>query len=381
MEYPREWRRNDLWIGLYDIMNVKISNRNGSFTCVMPYYDRTGKRRFKRITGRSKSEVKREAIRFKAEHIDDLSRKKNGCINITVREALDDYILRCERKEKSPATVAAYVSMARSSYNKISEKNVQELTSDDIQKCIDDWKTHMDYPDVQRNRSGKSPKTIRNLYSFLMTAIHLYRPDFQPLVDLPSQRKPNLRVPTDDDIIKILKTVKNTRLEVPILLAATGGLRRSEICALKKEDVGDGVVSVKKANVINKRGEFFIKDTTKTPAGFRHVYVPRIVTDLIKQSTNTGECVVEMSPSALSSAFSRLIMSLSIPHIRLHDLRSYYATVLHTIGIPDVYIQKYGGWSDRPTLQRHYERAQDDKIPEMAKKGIDCFNDMLDTIL
>ena len=33
-----------------------------------------------------------------------------------------------------------------------------------------------------------------------------------------------------------------------------------------------------------------------------------------------------------------------MPHILLHDLRHFFASYLHLKGIPDAYIEKYGGW-------------------------------------
>lgn len=43
---------------------------------------------------------------------------------------------------------------------------------------------------------------------------------------------------------------------------------------------------------------------------------------------------------------------LDIPHFRFHDLRYYSASIMHAIGVPDVYIMERGGWSSDKTLKK-----------------------------
>lgn len=45
---------------------------------------------------------------------------------------------------------------------------------------------------------------------------------------------------------------------------------------------------------------------------------------------------------------------------RFHDLRHYSASIMHAIGVPDVYIMERGGWSSDHTLKRIYCGAMDD---------------------
>ena len=40
-----------------------------------------------------------------------------------------------------------------------------------------------------------------------------------------------------------------------------------------------------------------------------------------------------------------------------HGLRALFASTLHTMGVPDKYIEALGGWSNPATLYRHYIRT------------------------
>lgn len=64
------------------------------------------------------------------------------------------------------------------------------------------------------------------------------------------QECPDLYCPSDDDIKKLLKHVAGTDLEIAILLAAFGPMRRGEICALESSDIKGSKVSVTKSMVM-----------------------------------------------------------------------------------------------------------------------------------
>lgn len=48
----------------------------------------------------------------------------------------------------------------------------------------------------------------------------------------------------------------------------------------------------------------------------------------------------------------------------LHKLRHYFASNAHTLGIPDAYILKLGGWKTDSVMKNVYRHAQSDKIRE-----------------
>ena len=59
-------------------------------------------------------------------------------------------------------------------------------------------------------------------------------------------------------------------MELPVLLAAFGPMRRGEICALTSDDISGNVVHVCKNMVINENKKWIIK-TPKSYAGDRYI--------------------------------------------------------------------------------------------------------------
>lgn len=335
--------------------------KTGQWTCCAYYRDAEGKIRRPRFTGERRSDVERAAAAFSLEHKNDYKLAQEGLLPISFKEAAEKYIKNREAV-LSPSTIREYTRSLRS-YDLINGINVYDLTREQIQALVNSWAATL------------SPKTIRNLHGFLSSVLKAYRPDFIPYSVMPQSIKPNLYTPTDAEIQKLMKAVKGTRLEAPVMLAALSSLRRSEICALTISDIGDGWIRVNKAMVQDKNKKWVIK-STKTEAGTRITYLPKQATDRIKRIAN-GTRVTDMNPTMITSSFSKVLKKNNIQHFRFHALRSYYASALHALGVPDKYIMEWGGWHDQQTLQDHYQKALPDKVPAFAAKGIEHFGKLL----
>ena len=349
--------------------------KSGKWTCCAYYKDATGKVRRPRFTADRKKEAERLAATCSLEHKDDYTAPQKMRVNgrlipteppkmppMTFREAAIKYVQNREAI-LAPDTVREYYRSIDHSYTRINDIDINYITREDVQILANTWAQTL------------SPKTIRNLHGFLSAVLKTYRPEFILTTALPQKIKPRLYTPTDADIQKLLASVRDTRLEIPVLLAALSSLRRSEICALDASDVGDGWIRIDKALVQNKDKKWVIK-TTKTEDGTRITYLPKEVTDRIHQLAPSGR-VVDMNPNMITNSFPKILKQSGLPHFRFHDLRAYYASILHALGVPDKYIMEWGGWHDQRTLQEHYEKTMADKTPDMAQIGINHFQDML----
>lgn len=123
-----------------------------------------------------------------------------------------------------------------------------------------------------------SPKTVRNMHGLLTAAISAYRSDFAIKTDLPKKKRPSLYIPSDADVKRIMEFAKGTPMEIPILLAAFGPMRRSEICALDSDHINGNIVHVEYAMVQNEDKEWVIK-VPKTFAGDCFIDVPDFVAE------------------------------------------------------------------------------------------------------
>lgn len=334
----------------------------GQWTCQAFYKDAEGKVHRPRFTAARKSDAERMAAAFSLEHKNDYKLAKEGKAPITFQEAAERYIKRREAI-LSPSTIREYYRSLKIYYNSIADKNIHDITCDDVQQITNEWALSL------------SPKTVRDRHGFLSAVFKAYRPGFVLTTTMPQKIKPDLYMPTDAEIKKLIEYVRGTRLEIPIMLAALSSMRRSEICALQADDIGDGWIKVNKAIVLNKDKQWVIK-TTKSEAGTRITYLPKQATDRIISLVPEGR-IVDMNPNMITSSFSHALKKVGLPHFQFRALRSYYASALHALGVPDKYIMQWGGWHDEKTLHEHYEKVMPDKVPDMATIGINHFTQML----
>ena len=158
-------------------------------------------------------------------------------------------------------------------------------------------------------------------------------------------------IPSEEDIVKILDDVKGTKYEVPFILG-TLGLRRSEICALTKEDLNGNILTINKALVLNEHNVWTLKHTTKTDKSTRTVVVPDYIAELIRKD---GAC--PCTPHSLYWKLQRVQMSLDIPRFPFHNLRHFFCSYLHNNGFSDKQIQELGGWATSNIMKSVYQHA------------------------
>lgn len=271
---------------------------------------------------------------------------------MTVKNAVSAYI-RSRESVLSASTVAGYTSIARRSFKVIGNVDIDRLTSEQIQDDINH--------DVRR---GINPKTVRNVYGLLTATLKLYRPGFVPSVHLPEKKKSELNIPTDADVKELLRVVRGHYLELPVMLAAFGPMRRGEICALRSENITGNVVHVCENMVLDKDNVWRIKPP-KTAAGDRFIEYPDFVRKLWQGIDGR---IVTVNPNKLTTDFRNLLRRNGLPAFRFHDLRHYSASIQHALGVPDAFIISRGGWQTDATLKAVYRHALTDKQKEMDKK-------------
>ncbi|MEM7171928.1 MAG: site-specific integrase [Pseudomonadota bacterium] len=154
-----------------------------------------------------------------------------------------------------------------------------------------------------------------------------------------------------------------TRLELPILLAVSSGMRRGEILGLKWRDIDltNGLVLVNRSVKQTRIGLRFKEPKTKR--GARQVALPSLAVDALNthkanQSKNRLHlgpyyknndlvCCREdreiWPPDSPPTVFAWAIRRPNLPKIRLHDLRHTHATQLLKQGIiPKIVSERLG---------------------------------------
>ncbi|MEA5151492.1 MAG: tyrosine-type recombinase/integrase [Oscillospiraceae bacterium] len=184
-----------------------------------------------------------------------------------------------------------------------------------------------------------------------------------------------------EEMNQLFQVVKGTRLELPVMLGAFYGLRRSEALGLRWDavDFERSTIEIKHTvTSCNLDGKHVIveSDTTKTKSSLRTLpLVPMFRTKLLALKEEQEEnrrlcgrcyntdyigylCVDEMGnlikPGYVTTAFVRLLEVNGLRMIRYHDLRHSCASLLLANGVPMKQIQEWLGHSDFSTTANIY---------------------------
>lgn len=319
--------------------------------------DEEGKRQYESFT----ADTKREA-EFQASEWARTQKSRQRHNKVTLRAAYTQYI---ESKQNilSPSTIREYKRSAKHDLQGLMDLQLSEVTPELIQI------------EINKEALSHSPKSLRNMHGLLSAVMAVYRPEMRLNTTLPKKEKPTIYVPTDEDIKKLVEGVRGKEIEIPILLAAFGSLRRSEIGALEASDFTDNAVVINKALVVDENKKWVTKGP-KSEAGYRTVILPAEVINRIPRDME-GKIVKKLLPSSYLTAFHRELDRLGLPRFRFHDLRHYQASILHALGVPDKYIMRRGGWTTDSTLKNIYQHTMGDKEKEFTNIANSHFSKLM----
>ncbi len=271
--------------------------------------------------------------------------------DITLRQAYERYI--CSKENiLSPGTIRVYRGTAATHLQSIMDIKVSALKMESIQRAIN------------IAAAEASPKTIRNIHGLLSAVLRMFRPEFILTTTLPQKKPAELYIPDDNDVKRLMAVVKNTDMELPILLAAFGPMRRGEICALTSDDINGNIISVNKAVVRDENGKTVVK-VPKTASSYRDIEFPDFVIEKLK---NIDGKITNISPAHITRRFKKILKNNGIPEFRFHDLRHYNVSILHAMNVPDKYIMARGGWKTNYTMNNVYNHALKSKQSEYDSK-------------
>ena len=184
-----------------------------------------------------------------------------------------------------------------------------------------------------------------------------------------------------DEMQKMFEALRGTKLELPVLVAAFYGLRRSEALGLKWDaiDFERDTITIKHIVTnakIDGKCEIVCADRAKTKSSLRSLpLVSNIREKLLalreQQKENRrvcGNCYSKkydgyvfvdamgniFNPRSVTANFSKLLEQNGLRHIRFHDLRRSCASLLLANDVPLKQIQEWLGHSDIGTTANIY---------------------------
>lgn len=220
---------------------------------------------------------------------------------------------------------------------------------------------------------GLSPKRVRNVFGVMAGILELahkmgrYPHRDHKLVVLPEvvrERKAGLELA---NVEKLLAVAKGTPMEGPIWAAAFLGLRRNEVCGLKKGHVEKGKITVRH----NRQTHGETEKLKSKPLGAERVLnVPDWMSDRMAAfGAHDGIYLFHdgkgrpIHPDAISKAMPALCTAAGIPALRFHDLRAAARSNLSALGVPDLVLMDILGHSSIET-SLIYQDARAERMVE-----------------
>ena len=306
--------------------------------------DEQGRQHLKSFTAKTKKEAEFMAAAYAAGH-----KEASVFADMTAGKAIDQYIDN-RVNILSPATVRGYRKIRRNAFPDLMPVKLSRLRQAAVTRAVNVYAlTH-------------SPKSVRNAYGLLQSALKVYAPDLRLNTPLPQMVKKEISVPEQGQISALMAHVRGDRMEIPIVLAACLGLRRSEICALTGEDIDTAArtICISKALVPNDKNEYVLK-APKSYAGTRTLsdVAPSILL-LLKPFEGSPDRVFPHSPQTITDTFRHIAKALGL-NCTFHGLRHYNASVMLALGVPDKYAMERLGQSTPGVLKRVYQHIMADK--------------------
>jgi integrase len=282
--------------------------------------------------------TQKEATILMADAMQDIVTGKSASLLKCINSYIDS-----KHNVLSPSTIKGYVAVTRNSPQWLLDMNVYDMTQLDIQKAVNEYsKDH-------------SPKSVRNFHALVISAVKMFRPNVVFHTTLPQKEAKETTVPEHDDIIRLLDAMREHEY-YPCVVLGCLGLRRSEIQALEPSDFDDNGVNINKARVLNEYNQSVVK-ATKTTSSTRYVYVP---SDIIRIIKDRGY-VYQGNHNTLVNVMHRYQDKIGMPRCRFHDLRHFYVSYAHSIGMSDAAIMAAGGWKTDGVMKKVYRHSMNDR--------------------
>ena len=358
-----------------------LTSKNGRYYAVLNYRNAGGQRKTKWISlGLSEKGNKRKAeaelARLRAEFEPP---KEVGDLSSDMLFA--DYLLEWLEIAKGRLAVATYSSYAAmikkpvGPYFRQRNLTLRELEARHLQ---------MFYSEMLRK---VKPNTVIHYHAIIHSALkYAVKTDMlvQNVADKVDRPKKNSFQPvflSAEEMQKMFKALRGTKLELPVLVAAFYGFRRGEVLGLKWDaiDFERGTISVIRTvttiTVDGKQTEIE-QQSAKTKSSlrtlpligsFREYFLQvKEAQELNKQVCGNcynheydgfvfvDELGERMRANYLTSAFPKFLEDHGLRRMRFHDLRHSCASLLLANGVPLKHIQEWLGHSDFTTTANIY---------------------------
>ncbi len=366
----------------YIMVAGHVREKKGYFYAVLNYTDAFGNRKTKWIsTGLPVKGNKKKAEAFLQEQRLQFVADAPASDDMLFADFMEQW-LAVVKTSISVATYSSYcVSVKKVIVPYFREKKItlKSLTAKDIQDFY--------LKQLERISASSVIRYHANIHKALKYAVKLDLIPGNPAdkVERPKKEKFTASFYDADEINRLFEISKGTKLEIPILLGAFYGMRRSEAIGLKWDAVDfehDTITIKHTVTEVDLEGKrvLIAQDTTKTKSSRRTLpLVPFVKERLLRLQEEQEEnrrlcgncynreydgyiCVNEIGdlikPEYVSSTFAAFLEENGMRRIRFHDLRHSCASLMLSSGVSMKQIQEWLGHSDFSTTANIYAHLE-----------------------
>ena len=290
--------------------------------------------------------------------------KKSQTKNITVAQAITEYISSNKNRWTSPRTAAQYEYIRDHRFVNLMSMSLRNISPDTLNSAVEG-----ELGKTSRYGKPLSRKTVKDACMLVLTVLRAYCPDVRfevPRIEI-QRTFPELLTPA-----QIFSAVHGTDIELPCLLAMWLSLSISEIRGLTKSKSvrGDKLYIVE--TVVDVKGKAVRKQGGKEEERPRVLSIPPYIMRLIENVE--GDIIEPRSSHAVYSRFQNVLAKAGLPKMRFHLLRHVNASVMAELNIPANISQERGGWKTDTTLKRVYTHTFTEARKSADGKVDDYFN-------
>ena len=300
---------------------------------VYSHTDNEGKKHYKSFTSSSKKEAERMAMVFAT-----TKHRMTGLQHITVGEATDMYIEN-KRYILSESTIYGYEKIRKVAFDDLFSLYVDRLTKPMLKQAV-----------IDEMSKGISAKTLHNRYGLICSVLKEYAPQVDTNIELP---KKVVKIPKLPEPEEVIKAVKGTNVELPVLLAMWLSFSLSEMKGLKKSSIVGDYIQVDQ--VVVYAGKNVEKDLAKVSSRIRRHRLPLYIRELIDKLPEEQEYLVPEWGTTINYRLKKVLEANNLPIVK-----------------------QEGGWTTDRTMKDVYTHTFDSDRVNADKKIDDYFYGVLD---
>lgn len=374
-------------------MTASLRVRNNIWQMIFSYKDSSGRwKKRSETTGLTERGNKRKAQEMMRARLEEL--EKIELEEATAKQSL--FFLNTMEKWLADIMSFKVRENTLHQYQHVFDKHIKVFPPfQNLELCDVTPRVLQDY--ISLKVKTMAPESVRkhhaNIHKFLDYAYRLELIKSNPAdkLELPPRNKTQRgKVYSANQLQNLMDIFKGDVLETLILITATYGLRRSEICGLKWDaldftDGPNGSFYIRHTAIVD-RGKVLYTDRTKSPSSRRrlpmtptvHRHLKAVRVKQAEEQLSMGEgykrlgyicCWPDGSPllpDYVSRHYRKVIEEKGFPFVQLRNLRDSAATLLHKQGYDAKSIQPLLGHAEASTTANIYIHSHEDDLYDLA---------------